>query len=62
VLLMHGDSLCTRDEGYMKLRRYLRNPSRCSSCGICRCARGTNWRASCAVKAGADADEGQRHR
>lgn len=26
VLLMHGDSLCTRDEGYMKLRRYLRNP------------------------------------
>lgn len=26
VLLMHGDSLCTRDEAYMKLRRYLRNP------------------------------------
>jgi UDP-2,3-diacylglucosamine hydrolase len=26
VLLMHGDSLCTRDVGYMKLRRYLRNP------------------------------------
>ncbi|MHC6225931.1 UDP-2,3-diacylglucosamine diphosphatase [Pseudomonas sp. X10] len=26
VLLMHGDSLCTRDLGYMKLRRYLRNP------------------------------------
>jgi UDP-2,3-diacylglucosamine hydrolase len=26
VLLMHGDSLCTRDEGYMRLRRYLRNP------------------------------------
>nr|WP_218626433.1 UDP-2,3-diacylglucosamine diphosphatase [Pseudomonas sp. dw_358] len=26
VLLMHGDSLCTRDEGYMKLRRILRNP------------------------------------
>ncbi|MBU6957109.1 UDP-2,3-diacylglucosamine diphosphatase [Pseudomonas sp. CVAP len=26
VLLMHGDSLCTRDESYMKLRRYLRNP------------------------------------
>ena len=26
VLLMHGDSLCTRDEGYMKLRRWLRNP------------------------------------
>src|SRR3546814_18637624 len=25
VLLMHGDSLCTRDEGYMKLRRCLRN-------------------------------------
>jgi UDP-2,3-diacylglucosamine hydrolase len=23
---MHGDSLCTRDEAYMKLRRYLRNP------------------------------------
>ena len=22
VLLMHGDSLCTRDVGYMKLRRY----------------------------------------
>ena len=26
VLLMHGDSLCTRDEAYMRLRRYLRNP------------------------------------
>eukprot|EP00659_Diplonema_papillatum_P001362 gene1362-2107_t len=26
VLLMHGDSLCTRDLGYMKLRRILRNP------------------------------------
>ncbi|WJM94596.1 UDP-2,3-diacylglucosamine diphosphatase [Pseudomonas defluvii] len=26
VLLMHGDSLCTRDLAYMKLRRYLRNP------------------------------------
>jgi UDP-2,3-diacylglucosamine hydrolase len=26
VLLMHGDSLCTRDEGYMRLRRALRNP------------------------------------
>ena len=26
VLLMHGDSLCTRDVGYMKLRRWLRNP------------------------------------
>lgn len=26
VLLMHGDSLCTRDENYMRLRRYLRNP------------------------------------
>lgn len=26
VLLMHGDSLCTRDEGYMRLRRLLRNP------------------------------------
>ena len=26
VLLMHGDSLCTRDLGYMRLRRYLRNP------------------------------------
>ncbi len=26
VLLMHGDSLCTRDEGYMRLRRWLRNP------------------------------------
>ncbi len=26
VLLMHGDSLCTHDEAYMKLRRYLRNP------------------------------------
>jgi UDP-2,3-diacylglucosamine hydrolase len=23
---MHGDSLCTRDLGYMKLRRILRNP------------------------------------
>ena len=26
VLLMHGDSLCTRDEAYMRMRRYLRNP------------------------------------
>lgn len=26
VLLMHGDTLCTRDVAYMKLRRYLRNP------------------------------------
>nr|WP_232239695.1 UDP-2,3-diacylglucosamine diphosphatase [Pseudomonas alkylphenolica] len=26
VLLMHGDSLCTLDLGYMKMRRYLRNP------------------------------------
>ncbi|MNE83505.1 UDP-2,3-diacylglucosamine hydrolase [compost metagenome] len=23
---MHGDTLCTRDLAYMKLRRYLRNP------------------------------------
>ncbi|WP_017939199.1 UDP-2,3-diacylglucosamine diphosphatase [Zestomonas thermotolerans] len=26
VLLMHGDSLCTRDLGYIRLRRWLRNP------------------------------------
>ncbi|WP_439858746.1 UDP-2,3-diacylglucosamine diphosphatase [Pseudomonas sp. MBLB4136] len=26
VLLMHGDSLCTRDEAYMRMRRWLRNP------------------------------------
>ncbi|ASP39977.1 UDP-2,3-diacylglucosamine diphosphatase [Bacterioplanes sanyensis] len=26
VLLMHGDSLCTRDTEYMKLRQMLRNP------------------------------------
>lgn len=26
TLLMHGDSLCTRDEGYMRMRRLLRNP------------------------------------
>ena len=26
VLLMHGDSLCTLDVGYMKLRSWLRNP------------------------------------
>ncbi|MBC3411030.1 UDP-2,3-diacylglucosamine diphosphatase [Pseudomonas sp. SWRI51] len=26
VLLMHGDTLCTRDVGYMKMRRYLRHP------------------------------------
>ncbi|GGK05899.1 UDP-2,3-diacylglucosamine diphosphatase [Pseudomonas matsuisoli] len=26
VVLMHGDSLCTRDIGYMRLRRWLRNP------------------------------------
>jgi UDP-2,3-diacylglucosamine hydrolase len=26
VLLMHGDSLCTKDEAYMRMRRYLRNP------------------------------------
>jgi len=25
VLLMHGDTLCTRDVAYMKMRRYLRN-------------------------------------
>ncbi|MCL4120181.1 UNVERIFIED_CONTAM: hypothetical protein GTU68_040925 [Idotea baltica] len=27
VLLMHGDSLCTQDIGYIRLRRYLRNPA-----------------------------------
>jgi len=26
VLLMHGDSLCTRDEAYIRMRRILRNP------------------------------------
>lgn len=26
VLLMHGDSLCTLDVGYMRMRRWLRNP------------------------------------
>ncbi|MEX6504353.1 UDP-2,3-diacylglucosamine diphosphatase [Pseudomonas zhanjiangensis] len=26
VLLMHGDSLCTQDEAYMRLRRWLRHP------------------------------------
>ena len=26
VLLMHGDSLCTDDIGYMRMRRWLRNP------------------------------------
>jgi len=26
VLLMHGDTLCTRDVAYLKMRRYLRNP------------------------------------
>ena len=26
VLLMHGDSLCTEDAAYMKMRRLLRNP------------------------------------
>lgn len=26
VVLMHGDSLCTRDEAYMRMRRILRNP------------------------------------
>lgn len=26
VLLMHGDTLCTGDVAYMKMRRYLRNP------------------------------------
>ena len=26
VLLMHGDSLCTKDEGYLRMRRYLRHP------------------------------------
>lgn len=26
VLLMHGDSLCTRDAAYMRMRRILRNP------------------------------------
>ncbi len=27
VLLMHGDSLCTRDESYMKFRRMIREPN-----------------------------------
>ncbi|QEY63864.1 UDP-2,3-diacylglucosamine diphosphatase [Metapseudomonas lalkuanensis] len=27
VLLMHGDSLCTQDEAYMRLRKWLRNPA-----------------------------------
>ncbi|MBD2839061.1 UDP-2,3-diacylglucosamine diphosphatase [Pseudomonas sp. JM0905a] len=27
VLLMHGDSLCTHDEAYMRLRKWLRNPA-----------------------------------
>ena len=26
VLLMHGDTLCTSDQGYMRLRKILRNP------------------------------------
>src|SRR5690606_33933501 len=26
VLLMHGDSLCIDDIGYMRMRRWLRNP------------------------------------
>jgi UDP-2,3-diacylglucosamine hydrolase len=26
VVLMHGDSLCTKDIGYIRLRRWLRNP------------------------------------
>ncbi|MBO6226677.1 MAG: UDP-2,3-diacylglucosamine diphosphatase, partial [Shewanella sp.] len=26
VLLMHGDSLCTSDKSYIRLRRFLRNP------------------------------------
>ncbi len=26
VLLMHGDALCTRDESYMRMRRYLPTP------------------------------------
>lgn len=26
VLLMHGDTLCTRDQAYMRLRRWLRHP------------------------------------
>lgn len=26
VLLSHGDALCTRDQAYMRLRRWLRNP------------------------------------
>ncbi|MNQ33675.1 UDP-2,3-diacylglucosamine hydrolase [compost metagenome] len=26
VLLLHGDSLCTRDESYQRLRKRLRNP------------------------------------
>ena len=27
ILLMHGDSLCTRDESYMKFRRMIRDPN-----------------------------------
>jgi UDP-2,3-diacylglucosamine diphosphatase len=51
VLLMHGDTLCTRDLAYMKLRRYLRNPLTLWILRHLPLSRGTNWRASCAVKA-----------
>ena len=44
VLLMHGDSLCTRDEAYMRLRRILRNPvtARAPGQACCRCV-SANW-------------------
>lgn len=51
VLLMHGDSLCTRDEGYMRLRRLLRNPSACSFCATSHSPLAGNWPVSYATKA-----------
>ena len=40
---MHRDSLCTRDQAYMRLRRWLRNPLRSGYCATCHWPPGTSW-------------------
>ena len=51
ILLMHGDSLCTLDVAYMKLRRWLRNPLTLFILRNRRWPPATSWHASCARKA-----------
>ena len=48
VLLMHGDSLCTRDEA---CAAGCATRSRSGYCATCRWPPGTSWHASCARKA-----------